>query len=176
MQTITSQTYQYAIAKNILVTSETTQSELQKTLRELFNMDVLMYKADRKNYEFHILGETSRTNVTHDTYEQAFEAGLIAAINFINSYQDLINEIMNANKFADDLVTFNIAKQLQLRQFNEPCRYLYDVDGDTELYEDYTGDMYTHEDSVQHALDNDYPVYLAPTNKAALAWLTTKLS
>lgn len=60
-----------------------TLSLLQKWLREVHNLDTLIYKEDIDNYTYHVWGETGRTVYNWDTYEEALEKGLQEALKII---------------------------------------------------------------------------------------------
>lgn len=63
--------------------SRPTQSLLQKWLREVHKLDVLIYLSDSDCYTYHVWGETGRISHTWDTYEEALEEGLNEALKLI---------------------------------------------------------------------------------------------
>jgi hypothetical protein len=60
-----------------------TQSLLQKQLRDIYNLCVLIYKVDIDEYTFHVWGVSNRQIDHQATYEEALEKGLFEALKMI---------------------------------------------------------------------------------------------
>ena len=60
-----------------------TQSLLQKWLREVHGLNVLIYLSDKDCYIYHVWGKTGRDYDSYKTYEEALEVGLQEALKLI---------------------------------------------------------------------------------------------
>lgn len=71
----------------------------------------------------------------------------------------------------EQLVKLTTAMLAFERMFEEPCRYASEDGIDMEDGLDMTGDIYITIDDIRDAWDNDYQVYLFPTQSLLQKWL-----
>ncbi len=71
----------------------------------------------------------------------------------------------------EQLVTFETAKVLYEVGFNWECPYAYDDSGRTDSCVDQTGEGYFNEEDILTARENEYMVWLAPTQSLVQKWL-----
>lgn len=75
----------------------------------------------------------------------------------------------------DQIVNFETAKLAYEKGFDWPCDYTRGGELGVDFYRDYQDDKYTKGD-IENAIDNGYPIYLAPTQSLLQTWLRDTLN
>lgn len=148
-----------------------------KWIREKYDLHIIVYPWQANNeqsakhwcckvYEtFNLLGREKYTDETPSSYWEGVESALKYSL----------RSILNTNKDIDeDYVSLNIAKLLEGKGFNEPCRTIYNEDGEMVLVDDF----HKNSGSDVRMFDDDdecYNFVTAPTYQMAIKWIRLKL-